>query len=162
MKRQENWLIYRTSRVSYVQNYLLVVLLITLLLQVLPMLDSRSRFYSIFLIGTVLLVAWLLEEPELERMTRQYHITGGEVMMVEGIFSKKRRVITYSNVSNIDVVKSVIGRVFNYGDIIIVGPDPSIKIRMNGMRNPDELYRIINSKVSKLVGHHRKGEEEKE
>ncbi len=158
----ESGLVYKTSRMSYVQNYFLVALLVALSLQLLPKLNPDSQVYLIFLGGMILLVAWFLEEPEIERMMRQYHVTNGEVMMMEGILSKKRRVITYSNVSNIDVIKSVVGRILNYGDIHIVGPDPSIKINMKGIRHPDELYRIINNKVSKIVGHRRKGEEEKE
>jgi membrane protein YdbS with pleckstrin-like domain len=81
-----------------------------------------------------------------ERAMRQYYVTNNEVMEIEGFVRKKRTVIPYQSIADVKVVKGVAGRIFRFGDVIIAGMKESIK--MKGMKNPDEIYKIMENKIA--------------
>jgi membrane protein YdbS with pleckstrin-like domain len=77
---------------------------------------------------------------------RKYVITNNEVMKVEGILRKKKFAIPYQSIADVKMSKGVVGRIFNFGNIEIMGfKEP---IHMKGIRNPDEVLRIIENKVN--------------
>jgi len=152
-KIPEHGITIKTSRVSYISNYFLVALVVALLVLVWPHLNLKIFFASYtdlipFAIFSLLVVTitFLMEEPSIEQVMRKYIITNNEVIKVEGLIRKKRISIPHGNVADIRVKKGVWGRLLNFGDLEISGMKENIV--MKGIRNPDEIYKVIENKIS--------------
>jgi uncharacterized membrane protein YdbT with pleckstrin-like domain len=159
VKIPEKGVKYKTSRIAYIGNYLLAILIIFFLLLLIQKLNlgfflfpkTLGQVFSTFLIiGFVGLTAYFIEEPVIERIIRHYVVTNNEVIKIEGIIRKKRIAIPYQSVADVRVTKSFVGRVFNFGNVEISGFKDSIT--MKGMRDPEEIYRIIQNKISRFRG----------
>ena len=153
-------LTYKTSRISYILNYILVLMLIFFLTLVLPStellpLDIVPLSSELVVLAIALLALVLLFEPETERVMRQYMVTNNEVAKIEGIFVKKSFAIPYQSVADVRVIKGVIGRAFNYGDVIVKGMKEDLT--MKGMREPEVLYKIIQNKIALMKRPVKKG-----
>ena len=147
------------SRRSFFYNYILLILVLVLFALVWAEFDltfalvpkSQSEFQKSFVVlGFVMLIGFLLEEPTIYRIFCNYTITNNEVVKTEGIIRKKRSVIPYQTVANVSVYKGVIGRILNFGDIEILGFRD--KIDMKGIHDPEVYYRIINNKIAVMRG----------
>lgn len=156
---EEQGIVVKQSAVSYISNYLLVVLVVFLFLL------SWSRFGLVFTLspggfeevwktvvvfGFGVVVVFLIEEPVIERWFRYYVITNNEVILTEGILRKNRIIIPYQSISNVDVYKGIIGRILDFGDVSVVGFRNQIIMR--GVKEPELFYRIINNKISVMRG----------
>jgi hypothetical protein len=53
-------------------------------------------------------------------------------------------------VANVNVYKGIIGRILNFGDINVLGFKDEIS--MEGIRDPEVFYRIINNKIAVMRG----------
>ncbi len=151
---------YRASRRAYVGNYFLAILITIFfyLVYVRFIYPTFGITFSLFpqtidqmvptitILGMAAVIALLFDEPILAGIIRHYVVTNDEVIKVEGIFRKKRVVIPFGNVADISVRKSVLGRVFNYGDIEITGFKEGIN--MKAMVNPELIQRIIQNKIN--------------
>jgi hypothetical protein len=152
-KFQEQGTTYKTSRISYISNYVLVILALVLLALLWPYLNVTLIFtslkgiidYAIFA-AFIMMIVFLMEEPSIEQIMRKYIVTNNEVIKVEGLIRKKRISIPHGNVSDIRVRKGVWGRILNFGDIEVTGFRENIV--MKGIRSPDEVYKIIENKIS--------------
>ncbi len=138
----------KTSRISYLWNYLLIVLLAFFLILLLPYLNfsdlySQTIFLIFFSIALILLL-----EPESEKLIREYFITENEIKKVEGIISKKEVSIPYQSVADVTLIKSLAGRIFNFGDIFVKGVMGNIRIK--GIKEPEKILRIIENRISKI------------
>lgn len=156
---EERGILIRRSRISYLYNYLLIVLVVfffllfwyrfNLTFSFLP--RTFEEFWKTFVtLGLVGLIAFLFEEPVIERWFRHYRITNNEVIMTEGILRKNRIIIPYQSISNVDVYKGIVGRILDFGDVTVVGFKN--QIIMQGIRSPEVFYRIINNKISIMRG----------
>lgn len=152
-KIPETGLVYKTTRISYISNYFLIVLVLVLLFFVWPYLQLKIIFTSYYdllpfaIFSTFLVtITFLLEEPSIEQIMRKYIVTNNEVIKVEGLIRRKRISIPHGNVSDIRVKKGVWGRILNFGDVEVTGFRENIV--MKGIRSPDEVYKIIENKVS--------------
>lgn len=138
----------KTSRISYLWNYLLLILLALFLILLLPYLNfvelySQIIFLIIFSISLILLL-----EPESEKLVREYFITENEVKKIEGVISKKEISIPYQSVADVTLVKPWIGRIFNFGDVFIKGVKGNIRIK--GIKEPEKILRIIENRINRL------------
>lgn len=142
----EERLKYKTSRISFIFNYFLIVLVLILFFLVLPYLNFSWSIlvYYFFL----LIILALILEPEAERVIREYFITNAEVIKIEGILTKKRISIPYQSVADVRVVKGIVGRIFNYGNIVVKGVKDDIT--MKGIKNPESVYELINRKIESM------------
>lgn len=156
---EERGIVVKQSRISYFYNYLLIGLIAVLFVLCWFRFDltfslfprTFEAFWKTFVVlGFFGLIAFLFEEPVIQRWFRYYVITNNEVILTEGILRKNRVIIPYQNLSNIDVYKGITGRIFNFGDITVVGFRNQIVMR--GIKEPETFYRIINNKISIMRG----------
>ena len=150
-------IVVRRSKISYLYNYLLIGLVAFLFVLSWFGLDltfgfstSSEIWKSIVILVFVGVIAFLFEEPTIDRWFRYYLITNSEIILTEGILRKNRIIIPYQSISNVDVYKGVPGRIFNFGDVTIVGFKN--QVFMKGIRDPEVFYRIINNKISIMQG----------
>ena len=109
-----------------------------------------NPFNLIIFFVLLALAAGMAEEPEWERILRRYIVTNNEIIKIEGLFTKKKTVIPYQTVADIRVTKTPLGRILNYGTVLVGGFKQGDDIVLKGMRNPDEVYRVIQNKVNLL------------
>ena len=55
-------------------------------------------------------------------------------------------VVPFQSVADVRVSKGIVGRIFNFGDVDVIGFKDGIL--MKGMKNPEEIQRIIQSKLN--------------
>lgn len=155
MAIRERGIEIKRSRVSYFYNYILIILVIVFFALVwgeyeltFSLLPTTSTVFwkSMVVLGFVAAIGVLLEEPTIYRMFCNYMITNDEVIKIEGIIRKRRTLIPYQSVANVTVYKGVLGRILNFGDINITGFRNNIN--MEGIREPEVFYRIINNKIA--------------
>lgn len=161
-KKRENELeseklVLKASRVSFLSNYCLAVLAIIFFILMLTTLDlqftllpknTSQLFSTLLIIGVATIIAFLIEQPEIERWMRQYIVTENEVIEVEGIISKKKVILPYGSISEITVRRGPIGRVLNYGDVYIGAFRSGSDINMKGIRNAHKIHEIIQNKIN--------------
>lgn len=137
-------LIYKPSRISFAVNYFLSIILILLLISLYKNLDlSQTKSAIIFLFILIFLIA-LLAEPEIFKTGNSYIITSNEIIHTSGILSKKQIILKYSKIESIKINQSILGIIFNYGDIYI--NSNKNEIIMKGLKNVNKVYSIINEK----------------
>lgn len=154
----ERGIILKTSALSYIMNYILIFLFAILLSIIFPLLNIQFSlqpktiteiFGTAVVFGFLILMCYLFEEPFIEKMMRKYVITNEEIIKIEGILRKNRIAIPTRGVSDITVHKGIVGRLLNFGDVIVRGFKNEIRIK--GIREPEIMYRIIKNKIA-IVG----------
>lgn len=148
---------YKTTRISYIANYFIVALMIVFILlswqRFKPSFTlspaSREELIPVLVFFAFLVVAlYLATEADMEKLVRQYLLTNSEVIKIEGIISKKRIAIPYQSIADIKVIRGVVGRILNFGNIEVTGIKNVIILK--GMKDPEEIYRIIQNKISRF------------
>lgn len=157
--RKRSGIEIKQSRSSFLYNYVLIVLALVffgLIVQqfnivfILSPQNLSELSKTSIVIFFVLLVGFLIEEPEIRRWFCTYKITNNEVIKVEGVIIKRRTMIPYQSVANVSVYKGVLGRILDFGDVDILGFKDHINMR--GIREPEVFYRIINNKIARMRG----------
>jgi len=136
----------KESRLSYIQNYFLAFLLLIFLL-FLQTLKLEEELMVPITFGIFASITFLFLEPEYKRVEKYYLIEEKNIIMEKGIFSKKRISIPYDQVADVSISKSILGRIFKFGDVVVTGVKNQIE--MKGMRNPDNLYEKIKARIDK-------------
>jgi membrane protein YdbS with pleckstrin-like domain len=162
METGEKGLLYQTSRIAYMSNYFLIALLVFLLLLIAQFITiefslfprTPNQFSTTMLVFMFLLfIVYLIEEPMIVRLFNSYYVTNHEVVAVLGLVRKRKTAIPYSSLADVSYKKSFAGRMLNYGDVEVKGFNETIV--MKGVRNPEEIYKVITNKLSLYGGHHK-------
>jgi len=149
----------QTSRLSYLYTYGLAALVLAFFFLASPRFGIAFTFApqtTLQILNDIVFIVFVAAfvcfagEADFERAMRHYVITNTEIIKVEGILRKRRVIIPYQSVSNVDVYKGVLGRMLGFGDVNVIGFDA--EIRMRGVRDPDTFYRIINNKIARMRG----------
>jgi len=136
---------YRATRISFIQNYILSLLLVAFLFLLLRYTNLKNPIWIISFYITVLVILILLIEPEFTRIYRYYVIEENELSMVEGLFAKKRLSIPYEKITDISVSMTFISRVLNFGNIMVTGMKNNIF--MKGIKDPYKVYKEIQIRI---------------
>lgn len=157
MDDQPRELVIKTSRIYFVGNYILATLGIVFIVlfyfsfnmkfTIVP--ASTSELASTMeLLAMAAVVAFLIEQPELERFRAKFIITMNEVIMEEGIIRKERVVLPYATVADIRVERSLFGRLLNYGNLSVGSFKAGSDMVMKGIRTPEKLHVLIQNRVN--------------
>lgn len=159
MAMEERGMVLKRSRASYLYNYFMLALLSVLLIvswnslgltfSLTP--QSVDVFWKdVIVLAIVGAMVYFFEQPEMDRMFKYYVITNNDVIFREGVLNVNRVTIPLQSISNVDVCQSVLGRIFNFGDVNVMGFKNTIMMR--GVPEPDVVYKIINNKISLITG----------
>lgn len=149
----------KTSRISYLSNYLIAGLAIIFIILLMNRFNlefalfpqSKGEMFStLILLGLFFIVAFLIEQPEWIRFMRQYTITLNEVIEYEGILSKRRIILPYQSISEVTVRKSLFGRLLNYGDVYVGAYRTGSDINIRGVRNAEKIHETIQYRINIL------------
>ena len=153
-KIPERGITYKTSRVAYVQNYILAALLLVLFVLIYLNYPLNFTFFpktpgeftpTMIIFIFLIFITFMIEEPTIEQIIRKYIVTNNEVVKIEGLLRKNRITIPYQGVADVRVNKGIVGRIFNFGDIEVTGFKDAII--MKGIRNPEVIHKIIQNKI---------------
>jgi membrane protein YdbS with pleckstrin-like domain len=99
-----------------------------------------------FLLVLLLLAAdlYVLNDLIIRRIYT-YEIDDAGVKENFTIFSKRETFIPYYNITNVELKKSFIGRVLNYGNVEV--RSPQTKIILIGIKDPERIYNKIKEKI---------------
>jgi len=146
---------YVTSRIAFIHNYFIIGLIVVFLIILFQTFGFKLTFTprtinelwpTMLVLIFLMVITFLVEEPVIKRIIGHFLVTDNEVIHVEGIVRKKRTAIPYQSVSDVSVKKGILGRIFNFGDVIITGFKNDI--HMIGIREPEIVYKMIEDKVS--------------
>ena len=70
-------------------------------------------------VGVVAIYAWL--DAWIRRSTTELAVTNRRIIIKRGFISRRTIEMNMDKVESVDVVQSVLGRVFDYGDIVVRG-----------------------------------------
>ena len=101
--------------------------------------------------GFLIAITFLVEEPTIERWVRHYVVKNNEVIKIEGILTKKKISVPYQSVADLKLNKGIVGRIFNFGDVHVVGLG-NLVINMKGVARPEEVFNVIQNKVGLMRG----------
>ena len=137
----------KSARISFLPNYFLAVFILCVIFLTYPLLDIPSNnFHTLLIFSGIVYASILVQEPEIRRLMRTYFITNNEAIKIEGIIRKNKISIPYQNVTSVSFYKGVLGRIFNFGDVVV--KSGSGEIRILGIKDPEQITRIIENKIS--------------
>jgi uncharacterized membrane protein YdbT with pleckstrin-like domain len=140
----------KTSLISQLFDIVLLILIAIIFLTL-----HISYNVNIFKISPIsvfyfslLAIALLILDGIIIKKLYTYEIDKAGVRESFILFSKRETLIPYNNITKIDLKKSFMGRILNYGDIEIVSSSPT-KIVLRGIKNPEKVYKEIKEMFEK-------------
>jgi len=135
----------RSSRISFFGNYLLGIILLFFTLIV--NLTMQPPMIIIYFLISIALIFFL--EPEGIILYKSYRLGSDHISEIKGVFAKRITAIPYRAVADQRLKKGIIGRILNYGDVVITGS--KTQIRMKGIRRPERIYEEIEKELADLM-----------
>ncbi|MDI6806582.1 MAG: PH domain-containing protein [Candidatus Aenigmarchaeota archaeon] len=146
---EEKWVLrYRPTRFSFILNYFLAGLFLIILFSLLPFLNLRvisSKIIFFILLGGII---FLVVEPEVKIARKEYVLTQESVICYEELFKKKSIEIPYIEIKNLNIEQNLLDKFIECGDVLIESDKE--KIKMAGINNPGEAYKIIQHKIGQI------------
>jgi len=137
-------LVQHTAKVSLVRYWLNFLLGGLILLATLPSLfmgqSDLAKFVMGWLAFGVLLIAW----PFLVRATTELVLTNRRIIAKFGVISRDTVEINFKKIESIRVKQGVIGRMLNYGDVIVSGSGAT-HAPIPNIANPLEFRRAFDT-----------------
>ena len=114
---------------------------------------------GLLLIALVLSLAWLAWE-EAERRHETFVATDQRILKIEGLIAKRTPVMRRGKVTDLSLRRSLIGRICNYGTIMIesAGQDQALN-KIEYVRYPSQTFRRLNALTSGQIVVARLGDE---
>jgi len=144
----------KPSRIAFLKNYLLSVFLAVfvayLFLAGFPIMQTG------FMAAAVLVLIFLVL-PEIEILRNTYAITSSQVIVEEGIISRKRRSVFFDNVADVSVHQNFLQRILRYGSVIVGSSSgrAHMELRLKGVQKPKELAYSIERLIKNYTGEKR-------
>ena len=139
--------ILKTSRRSFIGTYMLGTFLLLFVL-------GANIFFGIsFLINFffLTLILMLFLDPEYFVYFRTFYVEKDRIARIKGILQKDRTMIPFESIAHTEMKKSVLGRIFKFGDIVITPfSGQGNEIILRGIRNPDEILKEIEKNVKRV------------
>lgn len=127
----------RPSFVPYFFIILGIAILVTIIILILgpipPLIVLAIALIGLFAI-TVVFLAWL---------TSEYALTTQKVHVRRGIITRYHEDIEVDRVSSVELHQGILGRILNYGDIVIDGDSPNSRIIFRQIADPTGRHRQI-------------------
>ena len=133
---------FRTSHFKFIFNYFFAIFIL-LLIVIVKKLEFQT--YNLEYVLLIILL-FLLLQPEGEIYLTYYMINENEVKKVSGIFRKSIVSINIKNVSHVEVKQGIFDRVLNIGDIIVA--TQTSKLTLKGVKDPMKIFKIIKERAA--------------
>ncbi|MBU5537168.1 MAG: PH domain-containing protein [Candidatus Aenigmatarchaeota archaeon] len=157
MDEEPKEVVIKTSRIYFLGNYIIAVLVVIFLLLIYFIFDIKFTLFpktqselisTLILMGIFGIAVAMVEQPEWTRFRTKFIVTMNEVIKQEGILNKEKVILPYATVADIRVEKSLIGRIFNYGNLSVSSFKAGSDMVMKGIRYPEKIHTIIQNRVN--------------
>ncbi len=137
-------------RTSFYKDYLLAFLMLYLIF-ILKLFNIPVSNIGMSL--ALILAAIFVISPEIERMRTTYTITKSQIIVEEGIFSRKRRSIFFDNVSDFSVHQSMSEKMMKYGTVVIgsISGRDYMELSLKNIKNPKEVVHKIERMIKEYI-----------
>ena len=110
--------------------------------------DWSIEFFLFLLVITLIQIA-LITIVTLQWKTHEYYFTDTYIQENKGILTKTDKMYDLKNVRSVSVRQGILGRLLNYGDIIVESTAPEFHevIIISGISNPDDHEAFLRTYV---------------
>ncbi len=131
----------KTSRKKFIVLYIFVILVIALY----PASDfsKQGGIYHYMFFSLILAVILYIET---KIIYSSYIITNENVIEINGIITKEKKVIPFSSISHVRMKKDVMGMLLNFGDITVTSFTDEV-IVLEGVANPEKISKLIEKRI---------------
>jgi hypothetical protein len=145
---EEKWVLkYKTTRFHLLLNYFVGVALVIVLLSWLPFSKLTSLFDRLFFFGLLATITFLFVEPEV-KIWRNEYVLSPEAVIYRDSLLKKSIEIPYSEIENLRVEQNLLQKFLDCGNVLIESDKE--KIKMVGISNPNEAFKVIEYKIGEI------------
>jgi len=106
----------RPTRLAFLKEYILSLIL---LLMVLVIIVTGMPIFSFAIYLAIALAIFFIFLVEFNRLRNKYEITQSQVIVQEGMVSKRRMSVFMDNISDVNVKQGYFQRLLNYGRVIV-------------------------------------------
>lgn len=111
------------------------------------LLQGKSLEKGVSWIGLLILLFCLLRIL-VERILYKYEIKEKVIRTHKGIIAKKRSTVQFRHVNSVEVNKSIIGTLMNFGDVeLYTASTDGSEILLKGVHNPDEVAKVLGKRL---------------
>lgn len=142
------------SRISFLKNYILSVLLA---LFVAYLMLVNFPVTQIGIAASAGLIFVFVIHPEIERLRSTYVVTPSQVIIEEGIISRKRRSVFFDNVADVSVHQNFLQRLLRVGSVVVGSSSGRdyMELKLRGVQRPKELAYSIERLIKEYAGRRR-------
>lgn len=109
-----------------------------------------SKISNFILIAFGILSIYLILRTILVLLSSEFTLTDKRIIAKKGILKQHSVEILLSKVESISITQPLLGRVFDYGTIVVKGSGGTHEL-FSSIGNPNELRRKVNDQISKLI-----------
>jgi uncharacterized membrane protein YdbT with pleckstrin-like domain len=145
---EEKWVLrYRATRFYFFLNYFLAIIFLIILFSLLPFLNLSLFFSKVIFFSLLSVIIFLLTEPEVEILRKEYVLSPGTIIYYDNILRKTVE-IPYGEIENLKIEQNLLHKFIDCGNVLIESNKE--KIKMVGINNPSEAYKVIEYKIGEI------------
>ncbi len=144
------------SRLLNFQYYFLIFIFLAAALSLflgIPWSPGEFMGRDMHLYGPAILVGLsflLFIMAEARRINHRYLIGETTVAVRAGLLSRKTQYIPYRNIERVEIDQSILGRIFNIGNVIVDTGDDTVKLR--AVKGPGRVHALVSEQIAALEG----------
>ena len=112
-----------------------------------PLASELIEYDMIFFVLYISMIVIITFCIMLRWSCESYEIRSGELIHKKGCFMKTSDSYALEDTENINMTKSVLGRIFQYGNIIVYNPLQKTEIRIPGISDPDLQMQLMKKAI---------------
>lgn len=145
----------RPCRVSFIKEYALALFLIFFLFY-LYSIGFPISLFGYFIAGILIILFLIL--PEFSRLRNRYIVTQSQVIVEEGIVSRKRKSVFMNNIADVEVQQNIFQRFLHFGTVMVGSSSgrEHMELRLKGVWQP----KIVAHEIEKLIKQYGKKEKQ--
>ncbi len=146
----------RPSRIYFASDYMLAAFLAAVV-AILSAYEIKVSELGLASAGALIVI--FLLSPEYKKLNNLYIVTKSQVIVEQGIISRKRKSVFMNNVADISVDQNIVGRALRYGNLVLGSASgrEHMELKLEGIRNPKRVAH----EIEKLIKHYETGKEDK-
>jgi uncharacterized membrane protein YdbT with pleckstrin-like domain len=112
-----------------------------------PMVFWVGAWLALIFLGVIIVGVWIFLQSTITMLTTEFAVTDQRVVLKRGFINRDTRELAVRSVETVQLHQSVLGRLFNYGSLVVTGTGDSV-IVFPPMSDPVSFRRAIESSRS--------------
>lgn len=111
-----------------------------------PIMGILSIIFLALIFILILSATWIL----ISWYSIEYTVSTNGVMFKKGVFSQKEYFMPFFHIQDINISKSIMGRLLGYQDIELFSAHDNTKLVLSSVYNNDKVYETIQKKINEI------------